>query len=376
MRVLHANDTKAQRGGVERYLDGLMPALGGAGIEAKWLARDESTPDEVRRAIADFAPHVIHVHHWSDLDTLDAFFAAAPVVRTFHDHCTTCPGGARYLPVLGRVCTKAYGATCLPSAYATGCNLQRPSAVLSSYTRVREELERYVKYARIITAGAMVRDVMVQHGASPDAFDVIPYFPQIEPALDVPAEPGLLLFAGRVVREKGLDTAIRALALLPHARLIVAGEGRALPSALRLAERLGVRARVECVGWADATALAQLYARATITLFPSRWPEPFGIVGIEAMATGRPVIAADVGGVRTWLAEGKTGLLHAPGDARGLAAAVGTLLADPERARRMGEAGRARALGEFGREAHVDALLRTYGQAAKLDASASGGEAS
>lgn len=387
MRVLHVNQTMAQRGGVERYLARLVPEQVREGAEVRIFTGGGTPPglsdsigapidevpgagslatarpehaDRMLRLVRSFRPDIVHVHGWSDAVTLDVLLRTSRVVRTFHDHQSTCAGGARYLPALGKTCERAHGPACLVSAYATQCNLQAPRAVARSYVSVTRAQAQYPRYARIITASHMVRDTLVRHGADAEWIDVIPYFPLVEPAPERTPEENSLLFAGRVIREKGLDTAIRALPLLPSARLLVAGEGPAVLPNQRLAARLGVGERVEWLGWKEPDELAPLYARAAVTLFPSRWPEPFGIVGIEAMAAGRPVVGARVGGVPTWLDAPHTGLLHEAGDVAGLAQAVGTLLADPALAKRMGAAGRRRVSERFALKTHMADLRRVY----------------
>ncbi len=96
---------------------------------------------------------------------------------------------------------------------------------------------------------------------------------------------------------------------------------------------------------------------------PSVWPEPFGLVGIEALAAGRPAVASATGGMGDWLEDGVSGLLAAPGDATDLAAKLNELLADPGRQRVLGEAGRERVAARFSRRHHVAAILDAYGAA-------------
>jgi glycosyltransferase involved in cell wall biosynthesis len=93
---------------------------------------------------------------------------------------------------------------------------------------------------------------------------------------------------------------------------------------------------------------------------PSLWPEPFGLVGIEAHAAGRPVVASATGGVADWLEDGISGLCVKPGDKGALAAALNELLADPQRQQTMGAAGRRTVAARFSRQQHVAALLDAY----------------
>jgi len=93
---------------------------------------------------------------------------------------------------------------------------------------------------------------------------------------------------------------------------------------------------------------------------PSLWPEPFGLVGIEAGASGRPVVASSTGGVGDWLRDGVNGVLVEPGDARALARALNELLADPGRRRELGTAARETVAARFTPERHVAALREAY----------------
>lgn len=155
---------------------------------------------------------------------------------------------------------------------------------------------------------------------------------------------GSLLYVGRIDPRKGIDTAIRALTELPEARLTVIGSGEEAHAREleRLAGDLGVGSRVEFARRARAQ-LPAAYAAADVTLFPVRWAEPWGIVPLEAMAVGRPVVATGTGGSGEYLEHEGNCLLFAPGDHRGLADAVRRLAGEPELRRRLRAAGTATA---------------------------------
>jgi D-inositol-3-phosphate glycosyltransferase len=93
------------------------------------------------------------------------------------------------------------------------------------------------------------------------------------------------------------------------------------------------------------------------------WPEPFGIVGIEAHAAGRPVIASETGGVGDWLEHGVSGLMVPPGDARALALALAELLEDPARQRELGSAGARSVSARFSAARHLAVLREAYARA-------------
>jgi glycosyltransferase involved in cell wall biosynthesis len=141
-----------------------------------------------------------------------------------------------------------------------------------------------------------------------------------------------LLYAGRVVAQKGVGTAIEALAQLPpEAELKVVGDGdRAYRDELeRLASALGVRERVHFHGLEPRERMSEVYRDADAVVFPVQWAEPWGLVPLEAMALGRPVVATGRGGSGDYLRDRENALLFEPGDASGLAQAVRTLAEDP-----------------------------------------------
>ena len=123
---------------------------------------------------------------------------------------------------------------------------------------------------------------------------------------------------------------------------------------MELVRSLGIGDRVTFVGWVPHDRLAAYYTQARVVAVPSRWAEPFGMVGLEAMWASRPVVAFSVGGIPDWLADGETGLLVTEQDTRGFAHAIEELLGDPATAERMGAAGWERVQGRFRFEAFIE----------------------
>lgn len=152
---------------------------------------------------------------------------------------------------------------------------------------------------------------------------------------------GRLVYCGRLDSRKGVDLAVRALALVPNAQLRVVGSGDARYRAEleRLAAELGVRDRV-VIEQRDRHDLPAVYAAADAVLFPVRWDEPWGLVPLEAMAVGRPVVASARGGSGEYLEDGQNCLVSDP-DAGpdALAAAVAELATDQRLRERLREAG-------------------------------------
>jgi glycosyltransferase involved in cell wall biosynthesis len=147
-----------------------------------------------------------------------------------------------------------------------------------------------------------------------------------------------LLALGRLHRNKGFDTLLRALALVPRAELAIGGEGPEQAALQRLAAELGVAGRVRFLGWRqDAGALL---GGCDVFVCSSRH-EPLGNVVLEAWSAARPVVAVAAQGPSELIEHGRTGLLVPPESPEALAGAVAGLLADPARAASLAAAGRA-----------------------------------
>jgi len=153
-----------------------------------------------------------------------------------------------------------------------------------------------------------------------------------------------LLFVGRLVKQKGLDVLLTALAKVSSAlkwRLVMAGDGPEWPMIAAQAARLALVDRIELHGWQGWNTLPATYRAADIFVLPSR-DEGMPNALLEAMATGLPVIGTRIAGTQEAVLDGETGLLVPAEDADALADALTKLIADPTRWEPMGRAGRAR----------------------------------
>jgi glycosyltransferase involved in cell wall biosynthesis len=170
------------------------------------------------------------------------------------------------------------------------------------------------------------------------------------------ADAPLMLAAGRLHRNKGLDVLIDALADVPGAVLWLAGDGPERAALARRASDRGVDARIRFLGWRDD--LPALFAAADLFVCPSRH-EPLGNVVIEAWAHGTPVVAAASQGPSGLIRDGENGLLVPVDDASALARAIATALDDPALRARLAAAGRAAHARDFS-EAAVVAQYRAF----------------
>jgi glycosyltransferase involved in cell wall biosynthesis len=203
--------------------------------------------------------------------------------------------------------------------------------------------------------------------------EVIPYtisLPEAAPAPSMSQDgTGPVLFVGRLVERKGVAHLVEAIARLAGGsvgpRLEIVGDGPERTGLEALAQRLGVADRVVFRGKIPPAELQASYARAAVCVLPSVLDargdtEGLGVVLLEAMNHGTPVIASRIGGIPDIVEDGVSGLLVPPGDADALAAALRRLRDDPALARRLGEAGRRRLREQFSWPAIVQRWLDLY----------------
>lgn len=181
----------------------------------------------------------------------------------------------------------------------------------------------------------------------------------------LPFDPPHLVSLGRLIERKGLDVLLLAFARLrlqhPHVRLTIAGDG---PDRIALEQQsiaLGLGDAVQFIGWVEREAVPALFNSATMLVLPSR-AEGFPIVALEAAQMARPVVASAVDGIPEALTHGREGLLVPSDDVTALHDAIAALLASPDQARALGEAGRRRALDEFDMERVADRYATLYEQ--------------
>ena len=303
---------------------------------------------------------VVHLHQVDDPKLVGALGAHSPVVVSAHGY-TACTAGMYYFKP-GQECTRAHGAECIPNFLARGCAHTRHKKTLArkfiNATRGRDAL-RGADLA--VSYSSAVDRHLANNGLARRA--IVPYFPTMHAVQGSGHESRRrVVFAGRVVEPKGVGVLIEA-AREVEAEFVLCGDGRELETMRALAERLGLRDRVRFTGWLDAPGLARELAEASVVTMPSLWPEPFGLVGIEAFAAARPAVASATGGIGDWLVHGSSGLAVAPGDVGELARALRELLADPGRQAQMGLAGKATVAAKFTPERHVQTLLEAYASA-------------
>ena len=316
----------------------------------------------VRRTLDRFRPDVVHVHGWIAYSVLAALpLRGGPLcVVGLHDYSLTC-AKKTYVDRAGRPCTGPAPLRC------TGCAAAHYGTVrgVAIATGLRVSAPLY-RRADVLVANSRAVAATVEAGGRSGrrpAVEVIP--PPVLPPRSrsgstgpdrpafLPAEDGFVMFVGALSPNKGIDVLLDA-----HAR-----HGLGAPLVV-----LGPRRHDSPAQWpAGVTVVHDVphdevlaaWPRAAVAVVPSVWPEPFGMVAVEALTAGVPVVASATGGLVDIVEDGVTGILTRPGDAAELAGAVRRLIDDPALGRRLGGEGAARA-GRFATARVVDQLQDMY----------------
>jgi glycosyltransferase involved in cell wall biosynthesis len=379
LRILVANEEAIEAGGVHTYLGAVMPALAARGHQVAFLHHDEPTRaapalaepsigvralglDEAIARVEKWAPDVCFSHNMHPLAVDAALARRWPVVKMMHGYFGTCISGQKaWLRPAGVPCGKPFDVSCLAYYYPRRCGEANPLKMVGHLAWAVRQKAMLDRYAAVVVASDHMRAEYEGHGVPPGKLRCVPLFaPPIRHAASQGRERHVV-FLGRMTDLKGGELLITAVSRLSRnedrVRLTMAGDGSARGRWQKMAETLGVEAVFP--GWLDSASCADLLDRASVLAVPSVWPEPFGLVGLEAAAQGVPSVAFDVGGIREWLEDGMNGLLAGPRPgAEPLARALASVLFDDPLRARLAQGARTVA-GRLTVDRHVDALLET-----------------
>jgi glycosyltransferase involved in cell wall biosynthesis len=362
VRILIATTHRGVVGGTETYLRGLLPALRARGHDLA-LIYDVPAPDG-REAFdagcpglpawasdhpgsleeaARWRPEVCYLHGMLRPDSEEQLVSRFPTVLFGHNYYGTCVTGTKRhgWPAAGP-CTRLLGPACLALNYLCRCGARRPGVLWRHYRYQRHRNELLRRYQAVLVSSRHMAGEFLRHGVAPERVAVAPLPLAATP---LPQEPsrrpltGRVVMAGRLTNLKGGDVLLAAVmqasaSLGRELRVVFVGEGPAKARWESRAARLGAAA--EFLGWCGPERLTEIFTGADLLAVPSVWPEPFGLVGIEAGCVGLPAAGFGVGGIPDWLIPGRSGeSAPAPPTALGLSAAIVRALADPDHHHRL-----------------------------------------
>ncbi len=307
----------------------------------------------ISEALAHYYPDVVYVHKTADLDLLQALVdSKRPLVRMVHDHDIYCMRSYRYNVFTREICHKPAGLHCI---FPCGAVLKRDREgqlpfKLQSYSDKCREIELNKRFHRTVVVSNYMRDELLLNHFDAKKIEIHPPVPRpgdssLRSNFN---ERNLILFAGQIIRGKGVDVLLKALSRLKvKFECVILGDGSHREYCEKLSTRLGLDRCVRFVGFVPQEDLKQFYRECSVVAVPSVWPEPFATIGMEVMRYGIPVVAFDVGGLRDWLIDGVNGYLVPWMDEVAFAQRLEELLSNKAKAKTFGANGLALAEEKF-----------------------------
>jgi glycosyltransferase involved in cell wall biosynthesis len=360
-----APSTEMYRGVAVRRISGIPQRLPGL-YEDPTRRHAAPIPDPLisrtmRQAVRSYAPDVIHGHNWLAASAFPiSRTTSVPLVLSLHDFSLVC--ATRRFVHRGRPCTGPGLGKCLRCATSHYRGPVGPPVAIATLTLRRSALgavDTFLPVSNAVAKGTGLADVGARFQVLPNFLSEEPIDEEDEILRELPSGE-FMLFVGDLAVDKGVDVLLDAHRSLPHAwPLVLIGR----PLSPRV---LTPHENVRVLGQRPLGEVRTAMRRAGVVVVPSITPEAFGLVALEAMTAGKPVVATRNGGLSDLVLDGQTGLLVRPGDVRELSAALTSLQGTAGRRAAMGAAGRRRA-ARFTARAVIPRLEAVYRSATDDD---------
>jgi glycosyltransferase involved in cell wall biosynthesis len=324
---------------------------------AERLLAGEAPVDALTGVVTSEDADLAVLHSRTSWQSARAIAERLPVVAWVHDQSFVCPASISWYRKTGAACSLPLGPWCVTRAYTHHCNARRPDRNLANVRAVGRTLADVPALRAVIVASRYMADRLAAGRVPREMIRVLPYFvrPPVSPPEPARETPTRVLYIGRLNETKGVEVLISAMAQLPEDyELQIAGDGYALEALKEHARCVGLgEHRVTFTGFLrDDAEIQAAYAGAAVVAIPSLWPEPFGIVGLEALGHGKPVVASRVGGIPEWMHDAEFGYLVRPNDPAQLASKLLALLREPARREEWGRRGREHVQERYSWEQH------------------------
>ncbi|MGB2651008.1 MAG: glycosyltransferase family 4 protein, partial [Candidatus Omnitrophota bacterium] len=328
-------------------------------LAERWKEFDTGT---IKKIIEKESPDIVYFHHIFHSHLVEEVTKSFPTAAYLHGVGFTCPDRRRFLKSKGEPCEYPLSIFCQFHAYTQKCMPRNPIKGVSAICNAFKLKNAFKKVGKLVVPSHYLKDILIKNGFRKEQIEVISYFTFLpEKEQGISAEPPEVLFVGRIDESKGIMHFIKVLELLKcDFKAIVIGDGPDIGKVREEAEKTGIK--IEFKGYMKYEEMTQYYRSSSVVVFPSIYPETFGIVGIEAGAFERPIVAFNVGGVSEWLTDGENGFLIKPYDIEEMAEKVEMLLKNKDTAAKMGTRGREIVEQRFSPEVHIDKLLSAFGK--------------
>ena len=322
-----------------------------------------STRRAMRNCLAEFSPDLAHVrgiyHHLSPSILWELKRQGIPVLYHLNDFKILCP---TYNFVAGGHSCELCIHGAFHHAATRGCYAgpRSSAAVLAAEAYLHKWVRTYERCVDLFLAPSeFVREKLIDASFPSQRIEVLPHFQALPGDEQLAVDEGYLLYFGRLSPEKGVNELLRAMVRLPHAPLIIAGDGPERPRLEALAKELNLN-NVLFAGMVHGEKLQRLIAGCSFSVFPSHAYETLGKSILESYVWGRPVIATDLGSRRELVQHGVTGLLYSDGDREQLAHSIEFMFDRPDLIEKMGTAGRSCVKANHDPDQHMEKMLELY----------------
>jgi len=320
--------------------------------------------EAVARLIDKTKPDLAHIHmidHQLSPSILHAFRDySIPVVQTCHQYKLVCPSYRLFIMHKNRICEK-----CVKGGFyhAVLERCHKDSFAASALLALESYVHRAMKIYDLIdiyhVPSRFLGKKLMEAGYPPDKIWHNFYTINLQDYPFHPQSADYLIYYGRLSEEKGVLTLLKAMCLVPEAKLFIVGDGPHRPILEEFVNKQKLN-RVRFWGNKSGDTLVRLVQQAKFVVVPSEWYDNSPLVIYESFSMGKPVIASAMGGMPELVDDGENGFHFTPGDVEGLAEKIRTLWRAPALCEKMGKSARHKAEAEFSPEAHYMQIIQLY----------------
>lgn len=313
------------------------------------------------RLLNDFKPDLIYCHNIYGRLTSSVIDAArqagVPLIMALHDYKMICPSYLMFNR--GMRCEKC-GRGRFYQCLLNKCHKEKfiPSLIYTIETYFNVIFNKYAWSKYLICPSSFLLKKHLEAGIPEKKLVHINHFVNVKRYLPEYARGEYILFVGRISKEKGILTLIKAVQGL-YIPLKIAGDGPMIGEYREYVRRNNIH-NVHFEGHKSDTGLADLYKKAAFAVVPSEWNEVFGLIIIESFACGKPVIASRTGGIPELVSDNETGFLFRAGDHLELREKIAYLYSQPALIGKMGKNARKKVEEEYSSGVHYRKLMETY----------------
>jgi glycosyltransferase involved in cell wall biosynthesis len=308
----------------------------------------------LKRVIYSFKPDLVHFHNIFYECSPSVLLAGKkiPKIMTIHDYAMICPLCTKIKPNKN-ACYNKFGIKCIK---CIGVKFFYEFLKRKIHQIFLSKINHFITLSKYMKKEVRKNFSEIKINNLSCGLELFDYYPI--------KNYETLLYIGRLSPEKGVDFLIKSFSKISNKfnniKLIIIGEGSEKKSLESLTKRLNLSEKINFLGKVNHSKIINFYKNSTLIIVPSIWPEPFGLIGPEAMSVGRPLIATNLGGIPEWLMDKKTGYLVKPKDINSLAGKIIKLLSNKEIINKMGIEGRKKAINSFSIKIYVKKIETIY----------------